>query len=60
MANIQIQVPKDLGLSDDQVNQLRSRFVSQLVDSLRAEKGEAVAAAAKAKAEVVHVEVIAL
>lgn len=43
MAIVEIQVPKDLGLSDDQVSQLRDMFVSQLVESLNAEEGEAIA-----------------
>jgi hypothetical protein len=62
MATILVQVPKRLGLSDDQVTELRRKFESQLVDTMRAEATGALAAAAKEKVvpEVVHPEVIVI
>lgn len=59
MAKILVQVPEAMGLSDEQIKELQQKFVSHVVDSVRAKAGE-IAAAAKAKAEVVHVEVIAI
>jgi hypothetical protein len=59
MITVPVQVPKDLGLTDDQVSTLRDKFESHLVDNIQAQ-GRDVSVEAKAKAEVVHVEVIAI
>jgi hypothetical protein len=59
MARLIVQIPEGLGLTSEQIAELRQKFGSQIVESLQAKSGE-IAAAAKAKAEVVHVEVIAI
>jgi hypothetical protein len=62
MANVLVQVPKRLGLSDDQVAQLKQKFESQLVDTMRTEATTALAASVKEKVvpEIVHPEVIVI
>lgn len=59
MAKLVVQIPEALGLTDAQAQELRQKFASQVVESLQAKTGD-IAAAAKAKAEIVHVEVIAV
>lgn len=59
MAGLSVAIPKSLGLSDAEIEQLKVAFSNHLVETMQAQRAEVVAAA-KAKAEVVHVEVEAI
>jgi hypothetical protein len=51
VAQIRIEIPKSLGLTDEQQNQLQEKFANQLVETLRGtDTAEAIA---RAKAQVV-------
>jgi hypothetical protein len=56
MADIQIQIPKSLNLSDDQVDRLKQLFRNEVIDSIAAEGRDVPAA--KSKSEVVQVEIV--
>ena len=43
MREIRVQIPADLGLSDDQTKELRKSFENQLVETLRRSDVEALA-----------------
>lgn len=51
MAQIRIEIPKSLGLTDEQQKQLQEKFANQLVETLRGT--ETAEAMALAKAQVV-------
>jgi hypothetical protein len=52
VANIEIQVPKELGLTSKQLAELQKNFQKQLVETVR---GKQAAAVAKSKLMVVEV-----
>jgi hypothetical protein len=56
MADIQIQIPKSLNLSDDQVDRLKQLFRNEVIDSIAAEGRDVPTA--KSKSEVVQVEIV--
>lgn len=56
MADNQIRIPDDLGLTQEQISRLRESFQNQLVDSIKGTQAEA-AARAKTKREKVEVVV---
>jgi hypothetical protein len=57
MAKVVVLIPAELGLTDEQTRELKEKFESQIVESSQAKTGE-IAAAAKAKSEVVRVDVV--
>lgn len=52
MADVEIQIPKDLGLTRTQISELKKSFQKQLVEML---KGKKTASKAKSKQMVVDV-----
>jgi hypothetical protein len=45
MAEIEIRIPDNLGLSEDELKQLREKLQSQLVETMRVTQAQAVAGA---------------
>jgi hypothetical protein len=54
MAKVEIQIPKDLGLTRKQISDLQKSFQKQLVETLRGKQ-----TATKAKSKLMVVDVIA-
>ena len=56
MSKLLVQIPESLGLTDQQIADLKQKFASQIVDAMKASTDEKAPVAAKVKSEVVHVE----
>jgi hypothetical protein len=56
MADIQIQIPKALDLSDDQIERLKQLFQNEVIDSITTEGRDVPAA--KSKSQIVRVEIV--
>ncbi len=45
MADIEVKIPKSLGLSDDQLNRLEQSFQNQIVEAMTGSKAESLVVA---------------